>query len=148
MKILSTKFNTYLPIIYNWCRFFHIIFLIFYSFHFSLFTFPFFFYFLHSHFLWPKFILLYLIHNSLFSGKKECCSVMVSKSFKEHSISLCIQSIVATVYDVINGNYVINYALKEYIIFYKSFNILVSWLLGQFLSKCPIYLKFFRLLTT
>ena len=56
---------------------------------------------------------------------------MVSKSFKEHSISFCIQSIVATVYDVINGNYVINYARKEYIIFYKSFNILVSWLLGQ-----------------
>ena len=69
---------------------------------------------------------------------------MVSKIFKEHSISFCIQSIVATVYDVINGNYVINYALKEYILFYKSFNILVSWLLGQFLSKCPISLKFFQ----
>ena len=39
---------------------------------------------------------------------------MVSKSFSKHSTSLCIQSIVATVYDVINGNYVMHYALKEY----------------------------------
>ena len=69
---------------------------------------------------------------------------MVSKSFKEHSMSLCIQSTVARDHGIINGNYVINYALKEYIIFYKSFNILVSWLLGQFLLKCPIYLKFFQ----
>ena len=130
MKILNTKFNTYLPIIYNWCRFFHIII---FTFHFSIL----FLHFLHSHFLWAKFIFLYLIHNSLFSEKKECCSLMVSESFKEHSISLCIQSIVATVYDVINGNYVINYALKEYIIFYKSFNILVSRLLVQFYQNVP-----------
>ena len=132
MKILNTKFNTYLPIIYNWCRFFHIII---FTFHFSIL----FLHFLHSHFLWAKFIFLYLIHNSLFSEKKkkECCSVMVSKSFQKHSISLCIQSIVATVYDVINGNYVINYALKEYIIFYKSFNILVSRLLVQFYQNVP-----------
>ena len=69
---------------------------------------------------------------------------MFSKSFKEHNISLCIQSIVAPVYDIINDNNVINHALKEYVMFYKPFNILVPWLLGQFLSKCPVYLKFFH----